>query len=197
MFQDEVVQSISRVLESPDTRLCTLELNVCATIDLVPLANALKINRTLKRLHLCWDCHFVVEPGTNDTPILALRQSLRHYNFVLERLDIFVKDWNGVFGGREFMDPVLDFYLHLNKLGRQSLLGTTASSTTTTSRQHAREDWIQMLAKHRDNVSALFYYLSTNPMLCCESSDTSRSGRATFPTSPTSSSSPQRKRHKK
>ena len=48
------------------------------------------------------------------------------------------------------------FFLYLNKKGRGEILHETSVAK-----------WIQKLEQHRTELSCLFYYLSSNPTLCC------------------------------
>ena len=55
-----------------------------------------------------------------------------------------------------------DFFLELNSLGRRNLLQVSTAD---------RRPWIDTLARASYDVSALFYFLSKNPMLCAVSQD--------------------------
>ena len=158
MFQDPVIASLGRVLQNnPLCRLQSLELNVCESINLLPLAQALKANRTLTRLLLCWDSPCIL---ANDKNMTALRGVLRDHNYVLERLDMTFRDRH------DFdppVDPQLDFYLRLNRMGRQRLLEENDHIAT-------RADWIKTLSscEDEDDLSSVYYFLSRNPLLCCD-----------------------------
>jgi hypothetical protein len=133
---------------------------VCATTALVPLADALMDNRSLRTLTICWDlCPAATSWhwGNSIVSMLAFRRVLKDSNFCLEHMEIVMKDVHGVFG-RYWADSELDFYLRLNRLGRSRLL----QSPTTPN------DWITILSKCHDDVSSLFYFLSVNPQLCYE-----------------------------
>ena len=90
MFQDEVIASLSRVLKKENSlcRLQSLEVNVCESINLLPLVQALKTNRFLNSLTLCWDTPSIKPNGTVMT---AFRQVLRDHNYTLMRVDITLR----------------------------------------------------------------------------------------------------------
>lgn len=155
MFRDEVIASLACVLEvNPFCRLQSLELNVCEGINLLPLAHALKTNRTLTNLVLCWDTLSLVP---NDKNMAALRGVIRDHNYVLERLDITLRNDHG-----PPVDPELHFYLQLNRMGRKLLLEGNGRDKEVAS----RADWIDRLSGCEDDLSAVFYFLSHNPLLC-------------------------------
>jgi hypothetical protein len=159
MFDSTAVACIALVL-SRGALLQTLELNVCATTTLVPLADALMDNRSLRTITICWELCPVATTwqwGQSNVSMVAFRRVLKDSNFCLEHLEIVMKDAHGVFG-RYWADSELDFYLQLNRLERARLL----QSPTTPN------DWITTLSKCHDDVSSLFYFLSVNPQLCYE-----------------------------
>ena len=159
MFQDEVIASLGCVLQdNPFCPLQSLELNVCESINLLPFAHALTTNRTLTNLVLCWDTPSLIPDDKNMT---ALRRVIRDQNYVLERLDITLRNDLG-----PPVDPELHFYLQLNRMGRKHLLGRNGNDKDAAS----RDDWIDRLSACEDDLSAVYYFLSHNPLLCsCES----------------------------
>lgn len=88
-----------------------------------------------------------------DTLLAALVDLLRH-NRVLEQLTLNIK-----FRSRpdncSWPDPTIDFYLKLNRAGRNKLLGGAT-----------RIDWINAINANSDDVSMSFYLLSNQPQLC-------------------------------
>ncbi|CAB9530716.1 expressed unknown protein [Seminavis robusta] len=179
MYEDAVIASLARfVLAS--SNLQRLQLNVCETINLVPLADALMHNTSLTTLAICWDrCavtsqrlqypwkHRFTQTARQRNQSLrrniqAWRRVLKDHNFGLERLDITMKDCHGVFG-QEWKDSEIEFWLQLNRLGRQTVLRE----------QSKANDWISTLSKCKDDTSSLFYFLSEQPRLCFESTTVS------------------------
>jgi hypothetical protein len=185
MFDSTAVTSIARVL-AHGSPLQKLELNVCATVDLVPLADALMDNGSLRTLTICWDlCSQAWLSRNSIASLMAFRRVLKDSNFCLEQLEIVTKDRHGVFGPY-WADPILDFYLRLNRFGRSRLL----HFPTTTN------DWIRTLSKCNDDVSSLFYFLSANPHLCYEPSLPTRIATSPQLSGPeTCARSPKPKRH--
>lgn len=89
------------------------------------------------------------------------RQMLRE-NYTLQSCRL-------TYGGTTYvLKDVIAFYVRLNRLGRGQLLVS----------QRHNMDWINMLERVNGDISALYYFLRTMPMLCCNSSSTTRSRRS-------------------
>jgi len=148
-IQDPVIEYLAMALENPQCRLENVELGASRANNLLPLARALRTNRTLKGLFLCCDIYSGTKARYQHKSILAIQSVLRDHNFVLENLDI--------------QDVQTKFYLNLNRLGRKKLLGEHCIAKD---EMQIRADWVQTLGSCQDDLSSIYYFLSRNPMLC-------------------------------
>jgi hypothetical protein len=111
----------------------------CGIVD---LAKALEFNSTLTVLEL----HGRSEIGKwIEEAFLEMMKT----NYALRTLKLFNDD--------SFLKLEIDFYLKLNRAGRDKLL-QNANST--------RNQWMEAIVTVRDDLSCLFYFLSVNPLLC-------------------------------
>jgi hypothetical protein len=113
---------------------------------IVDIAEALKFNQSLKVLELHGrnndsDAKIAIEA--------AFLDMLQTNNYALTRLKLFNDE-------HSFIKPDIDFYLKLNQAGRGDLL-QNANAT--------KSEWIQALANVRHDLSCLYYFLSTNPLI--------------------------------
>lgn len=117
--------------------------NTEETCSLPEIASALYHNSTLQVLEL----HGRNEIGKwMEEPFLNMMQS----NYSLTTLELFHTD--GL-----FLKPFLMFYLKLNRAGRGGVLQNENAS---------RSHWVDSLIQVTNDISCLFYFISTNPLLC-------------------------------
>lgn len=117
--------------------------NTDETCNLGELATALLSNSTLKTLEL----HGSTDLGKwIEEDFWIMMQS----NFCLTSLKL-CQD-KALFSRR-----FLDFYLKLNAAGRGQLMQNENAATA---------QWVDSLIRVRDDLSCLFYFLSSNPLLC-------------------------------
>lgn len=111
-----------------------------ASSILVPLAHALQVNNTLS----CLELH-----GLNDvsTSTEYAFQNMMKTNYTITKLKLFNTE--------TYSKLTINFYLKLNKVGRNKLLGTTNVS---------KDEWINVLSQVRHDLSCIFYFISTNPL---------------------------------
>jgi hypothetical protein len=115
------------------------------------LAEVLKVNRTLQELSLLNSTFLVrAESSTNPSGISeqgykALRE-MTEQNYVLQHMNV-----------QGSLDADIDFYLKLNRAGRQRLFESADSSP---------KNWVTMIAKVADDSDCIFYFLQLNPSLC-------------------------------
>eukprot|EP00797_Seminavis_robusta_P018467 Sro276_g106030.2 (324) ;mRNA; r:49149-50120 len=115
--------------------------NTQETCTMPELATALQSNTTLQSFEI----HGSTELGKwLEEAFLIMMQS----NYTLTTLKLCQDE-------ALFLRPFLQFYLALNKAGRK-LLDQNAT----------REDWVSALIRVRQDLSCIFYFLSTNPLLC-------------------------------
>ncbi|CAB9511385.1 expressed unknown protein [Seminavis robusta] len=163
------------------TSLGELTLPVQGKASLEPIALGLARNVGLKTLRLSTltDHQQVkIEEGHENPEVMALcdaaatnltleklefkRQGLQWQNFCTERYEWPLMMDNHKDPNQMALEQ-LQFYLHLNSIGRRPFLSqsphlTTAATTT-------RADWINMVVKHRKNESVTFYFLQLNPSI--------------------------------
>ena len=124
--------------------------------SMVAIAESLRFNGTLKSLsfHLSGGMNGQTVDYISHTFMAPFLEVLREdTQFVLEYLTFEYRSL-----GKLALTAELEFYLHLNRIGRRKLL--TARNNTT------QRDWIDMLVDHRDDISVIFYFLMLNPPLC-------------------------------
>lgn len=122
-----------------NTKLHILGLNrLCFSEHALTIAEALQYNSALRGLHLC------MMDG------LTSRVQNR-FAYLLEKNYVLEKVSGGCFASE------VDLYLRLNKAGRRNLLEDSNCT---------KQQWINVLEKQNDDLSALFYLLSKNPCLC-------------------------------
>jgi hypothetical protein len=57
----------------------------------------------------------------------------------------------------------VDFYLELNRLGRKRFMkGSIRNGEDITK---SKEDWVEMIAENRDNLSVIYYFLQLDPSM--------------------------------
>ena len=108
--------------------------------SLLETAEALKTNVALKDLTI-WGSI----TDESQKAFVTMMQS----NYSIENL------W--IDGTQEQDREEIRFYAGLNEAGRGNILGNTNST---------RAQWLDSLILSRNNLDALFYFLSTNPLLC-------------------------------
>jgi hypothetical protein len=126
----------------PTTSLEYLDLQFQDFESPVEIALALVHNTTLR--------HFFVHGNLTSISQQTFARAIQH-NYYLKSLELM----NGSVHLAE-----IRFYLSMNTLGRAQLL---LEGTNNMSNSH---EWVDKLISQRDNVSALFYLLSMNPLLC-------------------------------
>ena len=139
---------------STNARLTTLILEFkdqLVDVTVVQLADVLKVNRTLQDLSLLNSTFLArTESLTNPSGISeqgyrALRE-MTEQNFVLQHMNV-----------QGLLDADIDFYLKLNRAGRQRLFESSDSSP---------KNWVTMIAKVAEDPECIFYFLQLNPSLC-------------------------------
>jgi hypothetical protein len=152
-------------------------------VSAMPLMTALRTNNKLHTLSLDGGASSNSELEALVAPFQALVDILGSHNYALEEVKLrnlsflqsfdsnhlnlmFVELW-----GDERLNPALhettrkklneiDFWLKLNKNSqRKRLLSRTSNSS--------HEDWVNVIAEHNKDVSAIYYYLSNNISLMC------------------------------
>jgi hypothetical protein len=85
-------------------------------------------------------------------------QEMIEHNYSLHKVFLFRKN---------FLQPTLQFYTRLNAIGRHSLLRLT----DTPGAQHPEATWMEALAHPavRDDLDAIYYFLSSNPSIFVQS----------------------------
>jgi hypothetical protein len=138
--------ALARILHSPQQQanagpLEYLDLQFRDCESPMEIAQALVHNTTLR--------HFFVHGNLTSTSQQAFACAIQH-NYYLKSLELM----NG-----SVHLAAIRFYLRMNSLGRAQLLleGTNNNN---------HNKWVDKLVSQRDNVSALFYLLSMNPLLC-------------------------------
>jgi hypothetical protein len=176
VLSDEAVSCMSKTLEA-NTSLTELGLSGCQLRDKAGMAlgRMLQHNKSIKRFELCGN------PNLGDEACISIAQGL-HHNAAMKRLDFFDNDSVTNIGFQAIVellqyynttlecvstdapqevDARINFYLRLNRtLGRKNLLHET--------KEGAKEAWLQAMITHQNNLDYLFYFLSTNPSLCLE-----------------------------
>ena len=120
----------------------------------IAIAQALHDNTSLRGLHLC------LRDGLNSRTFESFAE-LMEQNYVLETMSGgFMNSNKAGLSNCALHRKTLDFYLRLNQNGRRRLLQNSNAT---------RQQWLETLSSQSDDVSALFYLLSRNPLLClCE-----------------------------
>lgn len=137
------------------------------------LSDMLRVNKTLRKLSIVV---YELEEGDDASIIDGIAKALQ-FNDTLEVLELHGRSekWPEeafafletmqtnyslkrlkLFSDNSFVKPGIDFYLKLNYAGRGKLL-RNANST--------KEQWVQALVDVRHDLSCVFYFLSTNPLL--------------------------------
>jgi hypothetical protein len=116
------------------------------------IVNAFQDNSKISLITLC--CGFGPKQYIPSTQTGQAMLKLLETNTTLSHINFFPRptqeDW-------KFL-PQMEFYLGLNRMGRKMVLTSTTNH---------RPQWIRVLARASKDVSALFYFLSVNPALCC------------------------------
>ena len=135
--------AVGRLLKS-NSKLERLRLQLSQDDHAVPIVEALHENTNLQRLGL------VLPRRENDKRLHLtdkLADMLRKSNYNLVQMDLV--------GLTNNVEEIL-FFLKVNQAGRKRLLSQGA----------ARDQWVQTLISHNDDLSVMFYFLSKNPTLC-------------------------------
>jgi hypothetical protein len=109
------------------------------------IAEALKDNRALKSFELR------VWKGGDRLPLLEVYEEMLQHNSTIEQLIIDS-------GGPGTLNATIEFYLRLNRAGRQRLI--------VQSEEVPRKEWIDFLIPHKNDLRVIFYIISLNPSLC-------------------------------
>lgn len=135
-----------------NTRLKRLKLVVKRYEDCIPIAEALETeNSTLTSLFLRSYHQDEVSPYVYDA-FLSMVQK----NYSLRELFAFVGD---PVTPLMYPDPILTFYLKLNKAGRGKLLAKEETTAT-------NEQWVEVIIASKDDIQCTYYFLSQNPSVC-------------------------------
>jgi hypothetical protein len=183
-------------LASPFCSLTSLEIYISGSrADLekyaTAFAAALRLNQSLTQLNvvfygldtfLATSTTLSVRGGggalaamrTNELWMSRLTEILQHGNYTLHQILIN-------HGMLELSDAV-KLYLRLNRAGRRHLLTASNEETSTGSsaalvRRSEIDLWVETLARVRNDLSCLFYFLSCNPSMFCRQ-DAHRGERA-------------------
>lgn len=135
--------AMGRVLNSNRT-LERLRVQLSSDEHAVPIVDALRKNRHLQRLGLVLPSDVNKQIREHFTTEMTNMLANRNYN--LQDLDLV--------GWRASLE--IRFYIKANQAGRRSLLAEGAP----------REQWVDTLISHKDDLSIMYYFLSRNPQLC-------------------------------
>ncbi|CAB9521027.1 expressed unknown protein [Seminavis robusta] len=126
-----------------NSKLESVLLSVQPT-NVPPIIEALRTNTTMKRIRL-----HAQHQSCFKTVMENLARVLRDDNFVLEQCQLGA-------GGPITSSNVIEYFLTLNRLGRNFLL-TNHEATT--------DDWVKTVCSHQERTDVVMYFLLKNPSL--------------------------------
>jgi len=126
-----------------------------------PIAKALHTNTSLKCLDVwAWGD---ISPKDSRT-ITKVFTDMLQSNHVLKFL---------TFQGLDWTNPLVDFYLRLNRAGRQNLL----------QKFEDKAHWAKVLMKQKDDSAIVYHFLSLNPYILLDNGDATNYGEEKSPSS--------------
>jgi len=149
-------KNFARIIQT-NTTLEYVDLKLKSGSSPVHIAQALTVNSknhgSLRHLFIHGDI-----TSTSQQAFAAAME----FNFVLESMELM--------NGSAHL-PAIRFFLQMNALGRRELLEQHAKrrGNETVGSSASKGKWVEALINHRKDVSALFYLLSFNPLLCASS----------------------------
>jgi hypothetical protein len=150
----ENVQHVAQMLRRNQS---IQELDICVenTVSVIPIAEALETNSTLKKLNT--DAGLWYGNGSRGRQQKnAFLHTLESHNFVLESLHLFHSRINTQ--DREIVQKI-NFYLELNKdFRRQRLLSSQDGNASPA-------EWLDVIVSAENKTKVVFYYLSKNVSL--------------------------------
>ena len=141
LFTNKTLQVINLDLDRPEYGLA--------------IAEALHKNASLQCLDV-WAWNGGNEEGSHSNPdrITDTFTTMLQHNHVLRFLTFQGLDWN---------NPEVDFYLRLNRAGRQALLQNA----------NDKRQWMETLIQQKEDIALVYYFLSLNPEVCYPNHDDS------------------------
>ncbi|CAB9506572.1 expressed unknown protein [Seminavis robusta] len=125
--------------------------------DATALVHHLRHNRTLKRIHIHFQGLFS-QDRVNEVFLKPFLDILREDNYTLERIKL--DKCHSAFS----LSREVEFFLQLNRAGRNELLESTINSNINNTRTDVvRRLWANKIIQHRSNVNVVFYFLLQNP----------------------------------
>lgn len=123
-------------------------------INAQTLITALESNTSLEHMHLNF---YNIDPDHIQSTLVPFAERLLKVNFVLKDLTLR--------GKHNFtrLSEKAQFCLRLNRAGRYSLLLGGGQGDD----MAPRSLWVETIAAHQEDVSIVYYLLSTSPSLCC------------------------------
>jgi len=152
-FTDDYIDLVARMLQRNST-LQNLTLGVGGNAKIRNIADSLRINVSLKHLYVRLD----LEPLKPD--IMCFLDVLINENKSLEALRVNKRGRSSVPTGLQKLQELVDFYLLLNRSGRNRLLRGNMNSTGTITSQ----EWLDGIG-NQEHLSVVFYFAQHNPFL--------------------------------
>jgi hypothetical protein len=147
--EDEQLADVNPNQDSSNSKLETGTLTNAQT-----LITALESNTSLEHMHLNF---YNIDPEHVQSTLIPFAERLLTVNFVLKDLTLR--------GKHNFtrLSEDAQFCLRLNRAGRYALLLGGSQSDD----MAPRCLWVETIAAHQQDVSIVYYLLSTSPSLCC------------------------------
>ena len=142
-----------------NTSLTKLKLVVKDYDDAIPIAQALTYNTCSGLKHLFLRTYSHLHNSIGHNVYQAFKTMLEH-NFTIEYLEMFQgHPMRPILA----LDPALNFYLKINRAGRNKLLSLQRQSIST---EASNDEWARVIIASRLDVQCTYYFLSQNPSIC-------------------------------